>query len=139
MNEKGYSIDGKKQAIDILQRLSSKEKEKILNNIGLRNASMAKELSEESFNYKDIARLNDNDVTKLFNLSNPSIIGLALNGCEPDFQRRVLNLIDRNKAESAFKVMTRDLSEHYNECVRAQNKILNHAIELSRRSLIKLS
>lgn len=139
MNEKGYSIDGKKQAIDILQRLSSKEKEKILNNISLRNASMAKELSEQSFNYKDIARLEDGDIRKLFNLSNPSIIGLALYGCEESFQRRVLNLLERSKAEEVFRIMSRDLSEHYNECTRAQSKILGHAIELSRRSLIKLS
>lgn len=139
MNEKGYAIDGKKQAIDILQRLTSKEKETILNNIGLKNAVMAKELSEQSFNYRDIQRLGDNDIKKLFNLSNPSIIGLALYDCDKSFQRRVLNLLDRTKAENAFKVMNRDLSSHYSECQRAQSKILGHAIELSRRSLIELN
>ena len=46
-SQKGYYINGKKQAIELLQHLDGNERQKLLKNISLRNASMAKELSEQ--------------------------------------------------------------------------------------------
>ncbi|MBC77452.1 MAG: hypothetical protein CME64_15720 [Halobacteriovoraceae bacterium] len=137
--QKGYYINGKKQAIELLQHLDGAERQKLLRNIGLKNASMAKELSEQSFSFKDLLNADSESLAKIMQVTTPAIIGLALYLSPKTFQKRVLTSMDRNRAEQAFNVMSRDLSSKKNECLKAQNRVLQNAIELSRRGIVKLS
>ena len=134
----GYYIDGKKQAIELLQHLEGDERNKILQNIAMRNAPMARELSERSYSFKDLFNTNDETLEKITQVTTPAIIGLALFLTPKSFQRRVLTLMTRDRAEQAFNIMSRDLSSKREECLKAQNKILSNAIELSRKSIIRL-
>ena len=138
-SQKGYYINGKKQAIELLQHLDGNERQKLLKNLSLRNASMAKELSEQSFSFKDLLTADSESIAKIMQVTTPAIIGLALYLSPKSFQKKVLTAMDRNRAEQAFNVMSRDLSSKKNECLKAQNRILQNAIELSRRGIIKLS
>lgn len=138
-DQKGYYINGKKQVIELLQHLEGDERQKLLRNIGMRNASMAKELSEQSFSFKDLLTADQESLAKIMNVTTPAIIALALYLTPRAFQRKVLSSMERTRAEQAFNVLSRDLSDKRQECLKAQNKILQNAIDLSRRGVIKLS
>lgn len=136
---KGYYINGKEQVIELLQHLDGEERQKLLRNISLRNASMAKELSEQSLSFKDILAANTESLSKIMQVTTPAIIGLALYLTPRAFQRKALGAMDRTRAEQAFNVMSRDLSDKRAECMKAQNKLVQNALELSRRGIIKLT
>ena len=137
-NEQGIFINGKQQIIEMLQFMNEEEKNKLLKNIRIKNAAMAKELSEQSFSFKDLFRLPSTSLKKIFDKSNPAIIGLALYPLPQNLQRKALMCIERNLAESAFQVMNQDLSAKKIECKRAQDKIVQTAINLSRMNSISL-
>jgi flagellar motor switch protein FliG len=136
--EKGIFINGKKQIIEMLQFMPNAEREKLLQNLKMRNPSMAKELSEKSFSFEDIFRLDRDFLAKVLNQINPTIIGLALYNTTPSNQRTALQLIQRSNAERAFHVMNQDLSGKKVECSKAQSKIVSYAITLSRKKEINL-
>jgi flagellar motor switch protein FliG len=138
-NKNGYYIDGKKQAIELLQHLEGEERNKLLKNIALRNSSMARELSERSYSFKDLLNADAETLEKVTQVTTPAIIGLALYLTPKSFQRSILTIMTRDRAEQAFKIMSSDLSSKRQECLKAQNKILSNAIELSRKNLIRLS
>lgn len=134
--EKGIFINGKKQIIEMLQYMNEAERKKLLNNIGARNAVMAKELSEQSFSFNDLVNTSTNSLNKIFQSFNPAIIGLALYNSTSELQKKVLSSIPRETAEAAFEVMGQNLSGKQAECRRAQEKIINNVIQLSRRQQI---
>ena len=138
-DQKGYYINGKKQVIELLQHLEGDERAKLLQNIRMRNASMAKELSEQSYSFKDLLIADSETLSKIMRVTTPALIGLALYLTPRAFQRKVLGCMERSRAEQAFNVMSRDLSDKRQECLKAQNKVLQNAVELSRRGIIKLS
>ena len=134
--EKGIFINGRKQIIEMLQYMDEAERKKLLKNIIARNPIMGKELSEQSFSFNDLVHTSADSLRKIFSSFNPAIIGLALHDTSSELQRKVLSCIDRSKAESAFEVMNRNLSSKKAECKRAQEKIINNVIQLSRRQQI---
>tara|TARA_Y100000031_G_C8090205_1_gene323773 strand:- start:9 stop:434 length:426 start_codon:yes stop_codon:yes gene_type:complete len=135
---KGIFINGKQQIIEMLQFMNDKEKEKLLNNIGTKNAVMARELREKSFSFTNLSGLSDSMIKAIFEKVNPAIIGLALYNAPTSFQRRILSTISRPLAESAFEVLNQDLTGKSLECKRAQEKIVQVAIQISRAQMINL-
>jgi flagellar motor switch protein FliG len=136
--QNGIFINGKKQIIELLQFMSDAERKKLLNNIKMRNAVMARELSEKSLSFRDLFQLDDHIVRRILQNINPTIIGLALFVSPINVQRKALTLMEREDAEQAFAIMSKNLSHKKVECQKAQEKILQVAIQLSRRSLINL-
>ena len=70
-------------------------------------------------------------------MTKPVVLGLALSLSTIKHQKRALGLISRDQALKAYEVMTKDLSSNRRECMRAQDKILELAIDLSRRQIIR--
>ena len=138
-SDKGIFINGKQQIIEMLQYMDESDKQKLLKNISARNAVMGRELTEQSFSLKDLIALNDHALTTVLRYSNAPIIGLALYLLPTDFQRRALSLMDRSSAETAFHIMSQNLTNKKIECQRAQKKLLETAIELSRRHQISFN
>jgi flagellar motor switch protein FliG len=134
--EKGIYINGRQQIIDMLQFMSEPERKKLLNNISMRNTVMARELGEQSLSFSDLVNVPEDSLSKIFAGSNPAIIGLALYTCTSEMQRKVLSVIPRDTAEKAFEIMSKNLGSKKAECKRAQQKILQTVIELSRRQQI---
>lgn len=135
---KGIFINGKQQIIEMLQFMNGKEKEKLLNNISSKNAVMARELREKSFSFTNLSGLSDSMIKSIFEKVNPAIIGLALYQAPTTFQRRILSVINRQIAEQAFEILSQDLSAKSLECKRAQEKIVQIAIQVSRAQMINL-
>lgn len=131
-------INGRQQIIDMLQFMNEKEKQKLLSNIKQRNSLMAKELSEQSFSFKSLFQLSDESLGKIFKRVNHAIIGLALYPIQIELQRKALSILDREQAEKAYSVMSQDLSNKKAESKRAQEKIIQIAIQLSRQNYINL-
>lgn len=137
-SEQGIFINGKQQIIEMLQFMPEQEREKLLKNIKLRNAVMGRELAEKSLSFNSIVKLSNESLRAIFNQANPAIIGLALYTSSKSLQRKVLSSIDRDLAERAFSIMSEDLSNKAIECKRAQEKIIQKAILLSRNKKISL-
>jgi flagellar motor switch protein FliG len=136
--QQGIFINGRQQIIEMLQFMNEKEKNKLLNNIKLRNSVMAKELSEQSLSFNSLEQLSSAALVKIFSTSNPAIIGLALYNVSASFQKKVLSSMDRDQAEQAFTIMSKNLESKKHECKRAQEKLLQNAINLSRRQQISI-
>lgn len=136
--ENGIYLNGRKQIVELLQFMSDSERRKLLGNIKNRNTVMARELSEQSLSFRDLFKLDDEFIRRILQNINPTIIGLALFLSPTEIQRKTLSLMDRVDAEEAFNIMTQNLSQKKSECQKAQNKILNTAVQLSRKNLISL-
>jgi len=132
----GIFINGKKQVIELLQRMDNVDKMNLLKNIKHKNPALAKELTEYCVTFQTIWELNDHDLKTLLGQVNSAILGLALSLTNQKNQRRALSLINREQAVKAFEIMQRDLSQNRNECLKAQDKILQTALNLQREKII---
>jgi flagellar motor switch protein FliG len=136
-NENNIYINGKQQVVELLRYMETSEKTKLLRNLKGRNPTLAKELSEQCFSFENIWGLNDEDLSKVLSGVKSVILGLALNQSSIKNQKRSLSLIARDQAIKAYEVMTKDLSDNRRECMRAQEKILEYALELNRKQIIR--
>lgn len=122
----GVFLNGKAQAIELLQHLSTSEKKQILQHIKVKNANLARDLQRESLSFEQqIAELSDQQLSTLMAKVQPQIFGLALKGLGPDVQRKILRLAPRQYAEEAFSYLQAKLSNEKRDVQRAQQKLLN--------------
>ena len=136
--QQGIYINGRQQIIEMLQFMNESDRKKLLRNIEARNSVMARELSEQSLSFNDLVQIPQESLRRIFIQCNPAVIGLALYNCSSDLQRKVLSSLDRNIAENAFEIMSKNLSTKKLECKRAQDKVLQIAIQLNRKQNISL-
>lgn len=135
--ENGIFINGKKQVIELLQKMDAGDKAKLLKNLRNRNPSLAKELTESCISFESIWDLDEQCLKTLVSQVQPAILGLALSLVHVKNQRRALSLISREQAIKAFDIMQKDLTSNRNECFRAQQKILELAVNLHRNRIIQ--
>lgn len=135
--ENGIFINGKKQVIELLQRMDAADKARLLKNLRTRNPVLAKELTESCISFESIWDLDDQCLRTVVSQIQPAILGLALSLVHVKNQRRALSLISREMALKAFDIMQKDLTGNRNECLRAQHKILELAINLHRNRIIQ--
>lgn len=135
--ENGIFINGKKQVIELLQRMDAADKARLLKNLRTRNPVLAKELTESCISFESIWDLDDQCLRTVVSQVQPAILGLALSLVHVKNQRRALSLISREMALKAFDIMQKDLTANRNECQRAQHKILELAINLHRNRIIQ--
>lgn len=133
----GVFINGKKQVIELLQKMDAGDKARLLKNLRTRNPSLAKELTESCLSFESIWDLDDECLKTVVSQIQPAILGLALSLVHVKNQRRALSLISREQALKAFDIMQKDLTSNRNECIRAQTKILELAINLQRNRIIQ--
>jgi len=135
--ENGIFINGKKQVIELLQKMDAGDKARLLKNLRNRNPSLAKELTESCISFESIWDLDEECLKTVVSQVQPAILGLALSLVHVKNQRRTLSLISREQAIKAFDIMQKDLTSNRNECFRAQQKILELALNLHRNKIIQ--
>jgi len=135
--ENGIFINGKQQVIELLQRMDSPDKARLLKNLRTRNPALAKELTESCISFESIWDLDDEGLKTVVSQIQPAILGLALSLVHVKNQRRALSLISRDMALKAFDIMQKDLTSNRNECFRAQTKVLELAMNLHRNRIIQ--
>jgi flagellar motor switch protein FliG len=135
--ENGIFINGKKQVIELLKTMEAADKARLLKNLRVRNPSLAKELTESCISFESIWDLNDESLKTIVSQVQPAILGLALSLVLVKNQRKVLSLISREMALKAFDIMQKDLTANRSECLRAQQKILELAMNLHRNRIIQ--
>lgn len=135
--ENGIFINGKKQVIELLQKMDAGDKARLLKNLRNRNPSLAKELTESCISFESIWDLDEECLKTVVSQVQPAILGLALSLVHVKNQRRALSLISRDQAIKAFDIMQKDLTSNRNECFRAQQKILELALNLHRNRIIQ--
>ena len=133
----GVYINGKRQVIALLQRMDATDQANLLKNLRMRNPSLAEELTESCISFESIWDLNDESLKTVLSQTKPAILGLALSLCHVKNQRRALSLISREMALKAFDILQKDLTSNRNECIRAQQKILELAMGLNRSRIIQ--
>jgi flagellar motor switch protein FliG len=136
-SENGVFINGKKQVIELLQRMDATDKSKLLKNLRLRNPTLAKELTESCISFESIWDLDEECLKTIVSQVQPAILGLALSLVHVKNQRRALSLISRDMALKAFDIMQKDLTRNRSECLRAQLKIVELALNLHRNRIIE--
>ncbi len=125
-NASGVFLNGKAQAIELLQHLSNMEKKQIIQLIKAKNPTLARDLQRESLSFEQqITELSDQQLSLLINKVQPQIFGLALKGLNPELQRRILRLAPRQYAEQAFSYLQATLTNERRDVQRAQQKLLN--------------
>lgn len=134
----GVFLNGRAQVVEMLQMLSPEEKERILNHIRIKNPTLAGELVEESVCFEDIGRLNQRELAVLLQYLTPVVLGMALKGSDSSFQRRILSAAPRQYAEEAFEIMMTPLENERTNIRRAQQKVIEIAIQLRRRRQVRL-
>lgn len=134
----GIYLNGKKQVIELLKKMEGSDKAILLRNLKARNPVLAKELAEQCVNFDSVWELDDNSLRSVLSHVQPTILGLALYLTQVKNQRRALSLIERPQALRAFEIMQKDLSANRNECLKAQQKILDFALKLHRNQIINL-
>lgn len=135
--ENGIFINGKGQVIELLRTMSGPDKTRLLKNLRVRNPALAKELTESCISFESIWDLDDQALKTLLPQVQPAILGLALSLVHVKNQRRALSLISKEMAMKAFEIMQRDLTSNRSECQRAQNKVLELAMQLHRNRIIQ--
>lgn len=135
--ENGIFINGKRQVIELLQKMDGPDKARLLKNLRTRNPVLAKELTESCISFESIWDLDDEGLKTVVSQVQPAILGLALSLVHTKNQRRALSLISRQMAIKAFEIMQKDLTGNRNECIRAQQKVLELALSLHRNRIIQ--
>lgn len=135
--ENGIFINGKRQVIELLQKMDAGDKARLLKNLRTRNPVLAKELTESCISFESIWDLDDECLKTVVSQVQPTILGLALSLVHVKNQRRVLSLISREMALKAFDIMQKDLTSNRHECSKAQTKILELALSLHRNRIIQ--
>src|SRR5690606_11528089 len=102
-----------------------------------RNPTLARELTESCISFESIWDLDDECLKTVVSQVQPTILGLALSLVHVKNQRRALSLISRDQALRAFDIMQKDLTGNRNECIRAQQKVLELAMNLHRNRIIQ--
>ena len=133
----GVYINGKRQVIELLQKMDSADKSRLLKNLRTRNPALAKELTESCISFESIWDLDDECLKTVVSQVQPAILGLALSLVHVKNQRRALSLISREMALKAFDIMQKDLTSNRNECFRAQQKVVELALSLHRNRIIQ--
>ena len=128
--KKDIFINGRSKAFEIIQRLSEKEREGILKKIQLKNPKLAEELMQNSYSFKDIAKLKEFETESIFQKIPPQVFGVALRNLNVDFQRRVLGLAPRKYAENAYETLVGNLGDEATHIKRARNRVSEVVIEI---------
>ncbi len=136
--ETGVFINGKAQIIEMLKFMSPDERERLLENIRIKNPTLASELMSQSLTFDHIGKLNEHELNIMFQYVSAPILGVALKNVTQAIQRKVLSIAPRNYAEEAYRIMITPISNEKRDISRAQNKILSILISLSRRNQINL-
>lgn len=123
-------INGKGQVVKMLQFLTSKERNRLLDNIRHRNPTLARELIQESSTFEDFKNATDDEILSILGEINPTILGLGLKGESEDFQRRILSLVPRSYAEKAFEILNNTITNENQAMKRAKIKMLGAFIQL---------
>jgi flagellar motor switch protein FliG len=131
---KGVYINGKAQIIELLKVMEGTEKEKLLRLISARNPAMARELQEKSFSFNNLMNLTDLQIKSTLNQLNAQIVGIAMKGCHPKLQKRILSLAPRAYAEEAYETLLGPVRNEARDIERAQERILNVVLQVLRRS-----
>lgn len=135
-NDNSIFINGKQQVIELVQRMDHADKAKLLKNLKSRNPTLAKELTEACISFEALWDLDETGLKTLFSQVKPAILGLALSLTHVRNQRRALSVVSRQMALTAFEIMQKDLTSNRNECLRAQQKIVELALNLHRNKIL---
>ena len=123
----GTFINGREQAQEILRMLTPNERTRILQNINLRNPSLANELKQNSISLRDIESFGATDFKNIFQHVRPEILGLALKQTSKNFQREILKIAPRQYAEKAFETLMMQIPASKMDTIkRAKKLILSH-------------
>ncbi len=134
----GVFINGKAQIIEMLKHMPDGERQKLLQNIRIRNPQLANELVAQSLSFDHIVKLNGHEITLLIQYIAAPVLGVALKDSSREVQKQILSSVPRAYAEETYKMMITPLSNEKRDISRAQNKIISVLVALSKRKQINL-
>ena len=134
----GVFLNGKNKLIKMLQALTEKENDSLLERVGRKNPKLAEELKFKSITFSKIFNLDDKGIKLLIKQINPSILGVSLKGSPINQQRRVLSLAQREYAERAFAMLTNAINDEENSIIKSQQKVIESIGSLNKMGLLEI-
>ena len=135
--EKDIFINGKMQAIEILQMLTESERSRILNSLTARNPNIASELKAGSFTFESLMSTNNETLITILEYISHPIIAIAIKFLHKEQQKKVFKSMSRQKAEKAFQIFNSRKTTP-EEAQKAQKKIMDVVSELSLKKIIQI-
>ena len=135
MNKK---IDGRKQAIEMLQGLDLASQQSLIAEIARKDPEMAIKLKQNLVTFDDLQFLTVSMMKRLLQDIDLNILGLALRGANKETVNHLLNMFStnmKNDVEDILKGKPRPLSE----VMEAQKKIMDVVHRLRDKGEIILS
>ena len=130
-------INGRAQIIEMLSIMPEEDREILLKNMNIQDPILTAELREKSLSIVVIERLSDEELAAVFAYIPAAIWGLTIKDLPKTFQKRSLTVANREYAEEAFTIMRKDKTT-MEQVKRAQRKVVDVVVSLSKRNLIKL-
>ncbi len=134
----GKFIDGKAHAIELLQALTPAERNRILAQISLRDKSLAAELSQGAFSFRNLKDLNQHALIRVSQLIDARVFGISLKGNSIDIQKNILSKLPREYAEVAYNYLLSGQANDERNIQRAKDKVLTTVSKLVKQNQISL-
>lgn len=132
-NSQGYSVKGREQIIRMLRVMTKDERQLIINRLRLKNPILADELTFESFSFDQIAELSTQEIIFIGQHINNNIWVLALKHSDRPIQQKILRSLERSKAEEIFQKLQSNFLPTLHESTKAQDRIIDLAINILKR------
>lgn len=137
-NETGSFINGKAQAIEIMQSLTPAERNRIIKHIKIKDPGLANDLVQQSVSFNSIKNLETHDIARISNFVDARIFGIALKGVSLDVQRDILSKLDREYAEVSYGYLISPQASDDRNIKRAQDKVIGVLTRLYKNKQINL-
>ncbi len=134
----GVFINGRAQILEMFQYLTSEERNRLINQIRMRNPGLAEEIMQTALTFKSLVSLSDESIARVLSYCKAPILGVALKSLNTNDQRKILSVCSREYAEEAYRVMTTRLSNETRDVERACSKIKGVIGALVKKKVISL-
>jgi flagellar motor switch protein FliG len=121
--QNGVFINGKEQIVEMLRAMPGQDRQRLLNNMRLKNPTLTTELEKLSLSIDHLESFSEHQLLVITRQVNPAIMGLALKGMKTETQRFVLSKVSREYAEKAYDVMISPITDEVTKVKRAKSKI----------------
>jgi len=115
-------INGRAQVIELLKKLPSENKEKILKSVRQKNPKLAKELSMYTVTFDTFFELEEDKLNIVLPYISNRILALALKSMDHHGQRKILRSLAKSRAMEVFSIIRADTGP-LQDSMKARDKI----------------
>ncbi|MCB0340485.1 MAG: hypothetical protein KDD53_12815 [Bdellovibrionales bacterium] len=130
-------VDGPKIAANILNKMSARNKERIVNRIQAKNPAIAAKINNRLFDFNDIMELAPQGVQVLIKEIDPSDLTLSMKTASPEVKEYLLDNMSARKRSLVVEELDSLPPIRLNEVEAAQRRVLQTLDDLRTAGLVR--